>query len=290
MKTTRFQTLNPSSVDAEKSMIFGVSVITKGVAKGHGLIVDDTTLDQVVSCGNAARNGIKVKVGHDSGVEEIVGRLTAFRRDGDKVLADLELLATSPRRDFIFEIATKTPEAVGLSISFEGKPESVNGTDAARCKRLRSVDFVDEPAANPDGLFESSVDETTNCEEQMKTEDKPTEKMAEGPSVEERLGALESALAEIKTMLASLVGEEKTESESEAEMKAGADFEAVETKILNAVETKFEALTTLIKSFGPVAPGVNAEQVNTNVSDFTELRKNNDAMRKYLIAKGVLKA
>jgi hypothetical protein len=124
MKTTRFQTLNPTSIDAEKSTIFGVSVITKGIAKGHDLIVDETTLAQVVKCGNGAKNGIKVKVGHDSGVEEIVGRLTNFRIEEDKVLADLELLSSSPRRDFIFEIAQKTPEAVGLSIAFEGKPEA----------------------------------------------------------------------------------------------------------------------------------------------------------------------
>ena len=114
MKTTRFQTLNPTSIDAEKSTIFGVSVITKGIAKGHDLIVDDTTLAQVVKCGNGAKNGIKVKVGHDSGVEEIVGRLTNFRVEEDKVLADLELLSSSPRRDFIFELAQKTPEAVGF--------------------------------------------------------------------------------------------------------------------------------------------------------------------------------
>jgi hypothetical protein len=298
MKTTRFQTLNPISIDAEKSTIFGVSVITKGIAKGHDLIVDETTLAQVVKCGNGAKNGIKVKVGHDSGVEEIVGRLTNFRIEEDKVLADLELLSSSPRRDFIFEIAQKTPEAVGLSIAFEGKPEAANGQQMARCTRLRSVDLVDEPAANPDGLFEVAVDETPKVES-MKDEPKPEAMAAEppAPTVDDRLGALEAAVNEIKAMLASLVAEETSEApeapatpEAPAEMAAGAAFEAVENKILSAVETKFEALTTLIKSFGPVAPGIKAEEVApAKVTDFSELRKNPEAMRKHLVAQGILK-
>jgi hypothetical protein len=301
MKTTRFQTLNPISIDAEKSTIFGVSVITKGIAKGHDLIVDDTTLAQVVKCGNGAKNGIKVKVGHDSGVEWIVGRLTNFRVEEDKVLADLELLSSSPRRDFIFEIALKTPEAVGLSIAFEGKPETANGQQLARCTRLRSVDLVDEPAANPDGLFEVAVDESPKVES-MKDEPKPEAMAAEAaaPTVDDRLGALEAAVNEIKAMLASLVAEETSETpeapeapatpEAPAEMAAGAAFEAVEDKILSAVETKFEALTTLIKSFGPVAPGIKADEAApAKVTDFSELRKNPEAMRKHLVAQGILK-
>jgi len=299
MKTTRFQTLNPTSIDAEKSTIFGVSVITKGIAKGHDLIVDDTTLAQVVKCGNGAKNGIKVKVGHDSGVEEIVGRLTNFRVEEDKVLADLELLSSSPRRDFIFELAQKTPEAVGLSIAFEGKPEAANGQQMARCTRLRSVDLVDEPAANPDGLFEATVDESEKVETPMKEEPKPEAMAAEpsAPTVEERLGALEMALNEIKAMLASLAHEETVESpevvasEAPGALEAGAAFEAVENKILSAVETKFEALTTLIKSFGPVAPGIKAEEAApAKVTDFSELRKNPEAMRNHLVAQGILKA
>lgn len=306
MKTTRFQTLNPTSIDAEKSTIFGVSVITKGIAKGHDLIVDETTLAQVVRCGNGAKNGIKVKVGHDSGVEEIVGRLTNFRIEEDKVLADLELLSSSPRRDFIFEIAQKTPEAVGLSIAFEGKPEAANGQQMARCTRLRSVDLVDEPAANPDGLFEAPVDDAQTSETPMKEEPKP-EAMAEAPAptVEERLATVEASISEIKGMLQALLTEETTEApeaemgktmpeeaamSAKAEEVAGVAFEAVEEKILGAVETKFEALAALIKSFGtPVAPGVATEVKADQPTDFSELRKNPEAYRNHLIAKGILK-
>ena len=41
MKTTSFQALTPASIGSDS--IFGVSVITLGVAKGHGLLIDETT-------------------------------------------------------------------------------------------------------------------------------------------------------------------------------------------------------------------------------------------------------
>jgi hypothetical protein len=304
MKTTSFQALAPASIGSDT--IFGVSVITLGVAKGHGLLIDETTLAQVVKCGNAAKSGIKVKVGHESGVEEIVGRLVNFRIEDEKVLADLQLFQTSPRRDFILELAMKTPESFGLSISFEGKPQDVDGAVYARCTRLRSVDLVDEPAANPDGLFEAAVDETQKGENPMKEEPTP-EPMAEAPAptVEERLATVEAAISEIKGMLTALLTEETTEApetpeaeapaqetamSAKAEEVAGAAFEAVEEKILGAVETKFEALAALIKSFGtPVAPGVATEAKADQPTDFSELRKNPEAYRTHLIAKGILK-
>ena len=303
MKTTSFQALTPASIGSDT--IFGVSVITLGVAKGHGLLIDETTLAQVVKCGNAAKSGIKVKVGHESGVEEIVGRLVNFRIEEEKVLADLQLFQTSPRRDFILELAMKTPESFGLSISFEGKPQDVDGAVYARCTRLRSVDLVDEPAANPDGLFEAAVDDTQKGERQMKEEPTPAP-MAEAPAptVEDRLATVEAAISEIKGMLTALLTEETTEApeaeapapaqetamSAKAEEVAGAAFEAVEEKILGAVETKFEALAALIKSFGtPVAPGVATEAKAEQPTDFSELRKNPEAYRNHLIAKGILK-
>ena len=77
---------------------------------------------------------------------------------------------------------------------------------------------------------------------------------------------------------------------AKAEEVAGAAFEAVEEKILGAVETKFEALAALIKSFGtPVAPGVATEAKAEQPTDFSELRKNPEAYRNHLIAKGILK-
>lgn len=295
---TTFSSLAPESV--ENRVLRGVSVITTGPAKGHGLIVDDQTLAQVVQCAKA--RAVKVKMLHNSDLSQVIGTLKNFRIEGPKVLADLHLLSSAPARDFVLEIAQTMPTAFGLSISFEGTPDG----NLARCSRLLSVDLVDEPAANPDGLFEEKpmdapIADVTTAPEPMT--DNP-EKM-EAPTPEDRLAALEAAVGEIKAMLAALTAEESTESEPAAEMstpepapapepapeeQAGKAFEAVEAKILGAVDTRFEALATLIKSMGaPIAHGATGDSTKPAEISFAELRKSPAAYRAHLIERGILK-
>jgi hypothetical protein len=289
---TTFSALAPETVG--EKIIHGVSVITTGPAKGHGLIVDAETLAQVVQCSKA--RAVKVKMLHNSDLSQVIGTLKNFRVDGDKVLADLHLLASAPARDFVLEIARTMPTAFGLSISFEGAPDG----NLARCSRLLSVDLVDEPAANPDGLFEEkpidapAADVTTNAEPMTENPEK-----MEAPTPEDRIAALEAAIGEIKSMLASLVAEESSETEmaakpepaAEPEQKAGEAFEAIESKILGTVETRFEALATLIKSMGaPVAHGAAGDATKpSSPINFAELRKSDAAMRSHLIERGILK-
>jgi hypothetical protein len=290
MKTTSFEILNDATICGDT--IAGVSVITLGVAKGHDLIIDEKTLEQVVKCGNASKSGIKVKLGHDSGMEEIVGRLSNFRIVREKVLADLSLFESSPRREFILELVNKAPESFGLSISFEGNPEKIDGTSYARCAKLRSVDLVDEPAANPAGLFNVAPETNSSYNDSADFMDtKETTKCAE-PTVEERLTQIESTIADIQSILAALNTAEKAD---EPEVHDGADMSAkidsLETRLSSAFDAKFDAIATLIKSFGtPVAPGIaveSAKDEKDSPTDFSELRKNPEAYRKHLIAKGI---
>lgn len=294
---TTFSALAPETV--EDKVIRGVSVITTGPAKGHGLMVDAETLAQVVQCSKA--RAVKVKMLHNSDLSQVIGTLKNFRIEGEKVLADLHLLSSAPARDFVLEIARTMPSAFGLSISFEGTPDG----NLARCSRLLSVDLVDEPAANPDGLFEEKPMDAPAADVTTKTEPmtEDPEKM-EAPTPEDRLAALEAAVGEIKAMLASLMAEESTETEMGAkpeapatpeppakpEEQAGQAFEAIETKILGAVETRFEALATLIKSMGaPIAHGASGESNKPAEINFSELRKSPAAYRAHLIERGILK-
>lgn len=150
-------------VDEDAGIILGVAVITAGPALGHfdwslemplPLYADGSTLSEVMSCANGYAGGLKVKFNHGSGVGDIVGRLTAFRIDGNVLRADFHALAASPHRSYLFEIASTIPESFGLSISFSGKPERGKDRAFARCSEIYSADFVDEPAANPTGLFQ----------------------------------------------------------------------------------------------------------------------------------------
>lgn len=156
-------------VDEDKKVIRGVSLMTGDLeAEGHDLHVDDTTLSQILQWAN--KNGkVTVKADHKGAdgktFKAIVGYLTNFRLDAGekKVRGDLELLHTEPLTPKILEMAKKMPENFGLSAAFKGKGEKgKGGKNFARCSKLLAVDLVENPAANPDGLFSAKVDSGKN--------------------------------------------------------------------------------------------------------------------------------
>ena len=164
-------------VDRESGVIYGYSVITKGPALGHNLDIDDTTMEQVVELGNAAKMGIKSRFDHpnasNTSMGTFLGRTKNFRKAGDRVLGDLYLSQSAkeaPQGDlytYVLGLAERDPQAFGASIVFEGTSEfplEEDGTrkkDAkgkplpalARVEKLLASDVVDEPAANPGGMF-----------------------------------------------------------------------------------------------------------------------------------------
>lgn len=146
-------------VDRERHIIKGASLITGDLeAKGHGLQVDDTTLQQIYDF--AARKGqITVKADHKSAdgktFKAIVGYFTNFSLDkhSKKVRGDLHLLESEPLTPKIEEMAERMPGNFGPSVAFRGDSQTIGGKLFARCKELVSVDLVENPAANPDGMF-----------------------------------------------------------------------------------------------------------------------------------------
>lgn len=156
MRISYFATAVSEKVNADTGIIQGVSVITIGEAKGHKFQIDATTLSQVKAVADSHTGGVKVKVNHGAGVDAIVGSLRNFRIEGNQLKADLHLLKSATELPRILEMAQTMPESFGLSIAFSGKPEG----GFARCAELYSVDLVDDPAANPSGLF--SKDSETN--------------------------------------------------------------------------------------------------------------------------------
>lgn len=197
----RFRTLPtkqaPESVDAAAGVIRGVSVMQAVEALGHNMLIDATTLQQVAELGNAAKgNGVKVRFGHpgacDNALGKMVGHTTNFRVAGDKVLADFtasKSASISPSGNlsaYVFAAAQEHPEQFGMSVvikaarawKLQGGGEAVTPTRPdnaigdlpfARVKELSAVDFVDEPAANRDGLFSdadlvAAFSSTTNAD------------------------------------------------------------------------------------------------------------------------------
>ena len=164
--------LQSPKVDREKRLITGFAVACKGPAAGHGEHLDDTSLDQIVQLGNAANTStgtIRARMDHpsDEGTIEnplakILGKPVNFRRDGDVVRADLQLLSAgaAPLADRLLSLAEEAPDLLGASMVFDyadGKAHmkavQKKQNPPVRIRQIFAIDFVDLPATNPQGLF-----------------------------------------------------------------------------------------------------------------------------------------
>ena len=166
-------------------LIRQVAVITAGEALGHQMWIDQTMLEQVRDAINASSAGIKSRFAHPGlsgdGLGKALGRVRNATLDRDIVRADEHLYESAhetPDGDlaaYILKLAAEDPEAFGTSISFDPdddaetqfmdqysdekgrfvSPDEANTHNYphVRVAELVAVDMVDEPAANPDGLF-----------------------------------------------------------------------------------------------------------------------------------------
>lgn len=146
-------------VDIEKRVIHGAVILKTGDARGHGLHIDETTLDQVVALGNAAPDGVKARFGHPGpmadGIGSFLGRWKNFHREGDTVRADLHLseAADPVKAEHVLKMARLEPDMIGNSVSIQAAREARRGgVPALRVIALEAVDVVDEPATGA-GMF-----------------------------------------------------------------------------------------------------------------------------------------
>ncbi|NBU73091.1 MAG: hypothetical protein EBS53_16900, partial [Bacteroidetes bacterium] len=142
--------------EMEELGLGGVSILEIGEAKGHDLFVDMTSLERAMTLMDKAKNGIKVKMNHGSGLDAVVGFARNPRIEGNKLVADLRLLRNSPHYGLIKEMAAEAPDQFGVSLAFVNESETVNGKDYIRPQSIASADLVSSPAAT-NGLFEEMV-------------------------------------------------------------------------------------------------------------------------------------
>ncbi|MGN6543774.1 MAG: hypothetical protein ACTHK7_01910 [Aureliella sp.] len=176
-------------------IIRDVSVITTGEALGHELWIDQEFLQQTASAIQAAGDrGVKSRFTHpgmsSDGLGRHLGRINNARVEGNQVKGDLHF-ATSAHStpdgdlaEYVASLVSEDATAAGLSIvfmrdrnaesqfmlangaKFDGRyldasgykspdPANTDNYPHARLGELRAADLVDEPAANPDGMFDS---------------------------------------------------------------------------------------------------------------------------------------
>jgi hypothetical protein len=287
-----FSSATGSKVNRAAGVIEGVSVITEGEAKGHGVFIDQTTLEQVKACAEQFSDGVQVKVNHGAGFDSIVGVLRNFRIDGQKLLADLHLLKNHEMRDRLFEIAEELPGSIGLSIAFSGGSEKIKGREYARCAELYSVDFVDRPAANPSGLFQrvdsppngmaDNVSPEKTLLEQIKgllgiSTSQPVNFEAKAKELETQLSAKATEFAAIQAKVTELeAANAKITTELEAAKKAVTEFDA---KVETSASAKAQAIMAQLG-----IPPQNGGTGSAGKKDFASLVAQIQAERK--VSKG----
>lgn len=168
-----------------QGIIRGASIVTRGEAAGHGMWLDGGFLQSVADNVNRFNKGVKSRFAHPSlsgdGLGTFLGRTMDATVQGDQVLADIHFADAgheTPDGDlasYVMDLAETDPEAFGVSIVFshdigaedrftakhkdeDGNFESPDPDNAqnlrhARLAALHASDVVDEPAANPGGLF-----------------------------------------------------------------------------------------------------------------------------------------
>lgn len=162
-----------SKVDSENGIISNIVVTAIGEAKGHNIHLNSSFLDDVVMLASKRPSGIKARFGHPNicatALGTYLGRYKNYRREGDKVLADLHLdksAINSPNGNlytYVLDMAENNPDMFGASIAFKQGEQTkelseVDGKQVektfATIKALYATDLVDSPAAT-DGLFEA---------------------------------------------------------------------------------------------------------------------------------------
>ena len=185
-------------VDVENRIIRGVSCAQAVPALGHGLNLDEITIQQLAELGNArGKRGIKSRDGHPglsaSSPTNFLGRMKNFRVEGDKVKSDLHVSEIAEKGDWVLGAAQKEADQMGFSVVIDQDPfwkledgseiaateidedgdrrpvsrpdGSVSDFPFARVSEFAACDLVDEPAANRDGM--ASTWGTNQLSEQM---------------------------------------------------------------------------------------------------------------------------
>ena len=229
------------SIDQTKGSMTSVSLIQVGEAKGHGMFIDEESLESALE---VLGDNLPAYVTHEGAIEsdrllKEVGVFSGFFIEEGKLKAESFKALSSFREDEperfrrLFDLAESMPDAFGLSLVFE--PELVwimeDGTElpidkgsaknavrdlpSVRFKSIRSADFVDAPAANEGGLFsansqtgEKLMDEETNIKDEKVVEfdEQATDQEVEEQTEQNEVDPIDALKAEIEELKATING------------------------------------------------------------------------------------
>lgn len=173
----------------------GVSILTKGEAKGHGAMIDDRTLEQFMTLADGKK--FPAYLTHAGApfdrLGEEMGIFSKFTRDGDQIRADFSFLAAflkghPTEAATVLELADEHPDQLGISpvmralevwpmpngdeiecVGLDSRPtDCLSALPSLRPTAVKSCDFVQNPAANV-GLYTADVDGKSKNKPPMST-------------------------------------------------------------------------------------------------------------------------
>jgi hypothetical protein len=282
MKAELATTVRSERIDRGSGVIFGVSVITTGLAKTHDKVVDAKTLRTVKESAESYPGGLKVKMEHGTDAKDIVGVLKGFRIDGSQLKADLHLLKNSQWFSQVVEMAETIPDLFGLSISFSCEIEEIDGLKCARCVEIYSADIVDTPAANANGLFSIVDTENKHMNKEATPEGEKTsfaEKLVTDLSA--KLETFASRIKELETLISGVAfKEELKQLATKEELKSFASTEALEALRTEMVSTDILAQRKLAAMGVPASSAPAAETQVTKEGLLEQFNKITDVTKR----------
>jgi hypothetical protein len=147
-RDTKKKQRKEARLEEDSTIIPNVYILSQGEARGHDLFIDKTSIEKAYELMSKAPNGVKVKMNHGSGLDAVLGFARNPRIEGDKLLADLHLLKSSPHYALVKEMANEAPDQFGVSLAFLNESETIGGKDYIRPQRIESADLVSSPASN----------------------------------------------------------------------------------------------------------------------------------------------
>jgi hypothetical protein len=263
-----------------------ISLIQAGEAKGHGVIVDEQSLYTALE---VVPSKIPAFLTHNGALEadrilSQIGYFQGFYILDDRLMAKEFVALDSFKKDEpdrynrLFDIAHEIPETFGISLVFEnelfwitadGKELSAKDNErpagskydmpVVRFVEIYSADFVDEPACNDKGLFNSlksqqnkkTIMEDTiesSVEENETTDTEATEEAAEKEPTTLEAESMEE-VEEETTESDDPEDEEKDEEDTDGE-DATLDLISEVAQGLSDLSTKVDALVATTASQG----------------------------------------
>jgi len=166
-------------VDRAAGVIRNVAVLTAGLTKTSGggtppFMVDAVALQQIADAINNPMSPVRSRVTHveltgEDELDRVVGAWSNARIVGDRVVADFTLGAyaahspTGNLREFILGLAEDASAWAGVSIYSPDATLAQADVESGRVLRigtLRAVDWVGEPAGNPEGMLSAATTTT----------------------------------------------------------------------------------------------------------------------------------